>query len=56
MLLDVLARIHCFVGRLEDVGLARVELALHAFDDPVPDGGGHCAFERINEQALSIAE
>ena len=37
------------VGSLEDVGLAWVELALHAFDDHVADVGLHLSFQRFDD-------
>src|SRR5690606_3692224 len=40
---------HLLVGLLEDVGLARVELALHATDHVVADAGDHAAFEGVDD-------
>jgi hypothetical protein len=41
-----------FVGLLEDVGLARVELAIHAPDDPVAGSGKVIALQRGDDDVV----
>src|SRR4051812_26814417 len=47
------------IGRVEDVGFARVELARDATDDPVAHVCPHDAFERVdseNERSVHLAD
>src|SRR4051812_41054062 len=46
-----LDRSHIIVSGSEDVGLARIELALDAANDPVPWHRLHLALKRLDEKA-----